>query len=102
VLVIDVVVKVVLNCYVRISKAVVSLHNLYVEGLSTPSKDTWKHCVKLVLLYVHLLADTKEDLNLVIKQVVRIACVFVAVVPELRELRNSVSIKPIVARPSWR
>ena len=57
--------------------------------------------MKLVLLDVHLLADAEEDLNLVIKQIVRIACVFVAVVLELRELRNSVGVKLIVARPSW-
>ena len=58
--------------------------------------------MKLVLLDVHLLADAEEDLNLVIKQIVRIACVFIASVLELRELRNSVGVKPIVARPSWR
>jgi len=57
--------------------------------------------VKLVLLYVHLLADAKEDLNLVIKQVVRIAYVFVAVVLELRELRAFDCVKAVVARPSW-
>ena len=58
--------------------------------------------MKLVLLDVHLPADAEEDLDLVIKQIVRIACVFVAGVPELRELRDSVGVKSIVARPSWR
>ena len=78
---IDIIVKVVLNCYVRISKAVISLHNLYIERLCSSSKDTREHCVKLLLLDVYLLADAKEDLNLVIKQVVGIACVLVAIVP---------------------
>jgi hypothetical protein len=53
--------------------------------------------MKLLFLYIYLLADTKEDLNLVIKQIVCIACVFVAIVLELRELRNYVSIKPVIA-----
>ena len=95
-------VKVVLNCHVRTNKAVVSLHDLYVEGLSTPGKDTRKYCVELVLLYVYLLADTKEDLDLVVKQVVRIACIFVAIVLELRELRDLVCVEAVVSRPSWR
>jgi hypothetical protein len=88
----NVMVEVVLDCCVRASKAVVSLHNLYVEGLCSPSENAWKHCVELLFLDIYLPADTKEDLNLVIKQVVRIACVFVAVVPELRELRDRISI----------
>jgi hypothetical protein len=48
-------------------------------------------------LNIHLPADTKEDLDLVIKQVVRIACVLVAVVPELRELRDRIGVKSVVA-----
>ena len=63
----DVVVEVVLNCRVRTSKAVVSLYNLYIECLCSSSKDLGKYCVELLFFYVHLLVDTKEDLNLVIK-----------------------------------
>jgi hypothetical protein len=59
-------VKVALNCHVRISKAVISLYNLYIERLCTPSKDIGEYCVKLLLLDIYLLADTKEDLNLII------------------------------------
>jgi hypothetical protein len=97
VLIIDIIVKVVLDCYVCPSKAVASLYYLDVEHLCASYKDTGKHCVKLLFLYVYLLADTKEDLNLVIKQIVRIACVFVAIFLELRELRDYVSIKPVIA-----
>ena len=57
--------------------------------------------MKLVLLDVHLPADAEKDLNLVIKQVVCITCVFVAVVPELGELRAFVCVEAVVARPSW-
>ena len=90
-------VEVGFNCYVRISKAVIPLYNLYVERLCTPGKDTGKHCVKLLFLDVHLPADAEEDLNLVIKQVVRIACVLVATVLELRELCDCVGVESIVA-----
>jgi hypothetical protein len=97
VLIIDIIVKVVLNCYVRFSKAVNSLYNLYVECFCTSSKDTGKHSIELFFLDVYLLTDAKEDLNLIIKQIVRIACVFVAIVLELRELRNCASVKLIIA-----
>ena len=93
----NVMVKVVLDCCVRAGKAVVSLHNLYVESLCSPGEDAWKHCVELLFLNIYLPADTKEDLDLVIKQVVRIACVLVAVVPELRELRDRIGVKSVVA-----
>ena len=93
----DVVVEVVLDGHVRAGEAVVSLHNLYVESLCSPGEDAWKHCVELLFLNIHLPADTKEDLDLVIKQVVRIACVLVAIVPELRELRDCVGVESIVA-----
>ena len=65
-LVVDVIIKVVLNCYVRISKAVIPLYDLYVKRLRAPSKDTVKYYVKLLLLDIYLLADAKEDLNLII------------------------------------
>ena len=98
----DIMVEVVLDCHVRISKAVVSLYNLYVECLCTPGEYTGKHCVKLLLPDVYLPADAEEDLNLIIKQVVGIACVLVVVVPELRELRDRIGVESIVARPSRR
>lgn len=82
-LIINVIVKVVLDCCTRASKAVVSFRNLYVESLCSPSEDAEKCCVKLLFLDIYLLADTKEDFNLVIKQVVYIACVLVAVILEL-------------------
>lgn len=96
-LIINIIVKVVFNCYVRASKAVVFLYNLYVKRLYLSSKDIEEHCVKLLFLYLYLLADAKENLNLIIKQVVRVACVYVAVVLKLRELRNYISVKLIVA-----
>jgi hypothetical protein len=96
VLIIDIIVKVVLNYYVRFSKAVTSLYNLYLECFCTPSKDTRKHSIELFFLDIYLLTDTKEDLNLIIKQVVRIASVFITIVLELRELRNYISAKLII------
>jgi hypothetical protein len=96
-LIVDVIVKIVLNYYICLNKAVASLYYLDIEHLCTSCKDTGKHCVKLLFLYIYLLADTKEDLNLIIKQIVHIACVFIAIVLELRELRNYVSIKPVIA-----
>jgi hypothetical protein len=92
VLIIDIIVKVVLNYYVRFSKAITSLYNLYIEYFCSPSKDTGKYSIELFFLDVYLLIDAKEDLNLIIKQIVRIACVFIAIVLELRELRNCVSV----------
>ena len=65
-LVVDVIVKIVLNCYIRTSEAVVSLYNLDVEHLCAASKNIREHCIKLFLLNVNLLTDTKEDLNLII------------------------------------
>ena len=65
-LIVDVVVKIVLNCYVRTSEAVVSLYNLDVEHLCSSSENTRKHRVKFFLFNVNLLTDAKEDLNLVI------------------------------------
>jgi hypothetical protein len=92
VLVIDVIVKVVLNCYIRTSKAITSFYNLYIERLYSPSKDTREHYVKLLLLDIYLLVDTKEDLNLIIKQVVCIAYILITIILELRELRNYTSV----------
>jgi hypothetical protein len=66
VLIVDVIVKVALNCYIRISKAIISLYNLYIEYLYTPSKDIEEYYVKLLFLDIYLLVDTKEDLNLII------------------------------------
>lgn len=96
-LIIDVIIEVVLDCHVSASKAVVSLYNLYVERLCTSSKDTGEHCVELLLLYFYLLADAKENFDLIIKQVVRVACVLVAVVLELKELRDRIRVESIVA-----
>jgi hypothetical protein len=62
-LIIDVVIKIVLNYYIRTSEAVVPLYNLDVEHLCTSSKNTRKHYIKLFLFNINLLADTKEDLN---------------------------------------
>jgi hypothetical protein len=56
--------------------------------------------MKLLFLDIHLPTDAEEDLDLIVKQIVRIACIFVAVILELRELRDCVSIQPIVAGPS--
>jgi hypothetical protein len=98
VLIIDIIVKIGLNCYVHFSEAVTSLYYLNIEHLYTSCKDIGRHCVKLFFLYVYLLADAKEDLNLVIKQIVRITCVFVAIILELRELHNYVSIELVIAR----
>ena len=66
-LVVDVVVKVVLDYRVRTSKAVVSLYNLYIECLYTSSKDLGKYYVELLFFYIYLLVDAKEYLNLIIK-----------------------------------
>ena len=93
----DIMVEVVLDCHVRASKAVVSLYNLYVERLCASSKDAGEHRVELLLLYLYLPADAEEDFDLIIKQVVRIACVLVAVIPELRELCDRISVESIVA-----
>jgi hypothetical protein len=65
-LITDVVIKIVLNYYIRTSEAVVSLYNLDVEHLCTSSENTRKHRIKLFLFNINLLADTKEDLNLII------------------------------------
>jgi hypothetical protein len=53
--------------------------------------------MKLLFLDIHLLIDTKEDLDLIVKQIVRIAYIFITIILELRELRDCVSIQPIVA-----
>jgi hypothetical protein len=65
-LIIDVIVKIVLNYYIRTREAVVSLNNLNVEHLSLSSTNTRKHRIELFLLNVNLLTDAKEDLNLII------------------------------------
>jgi hypothetical protein len=93
----DIMVKIVLDYYIRLGKAIASLYHLDIEHLCASYKDTGKHYVKLLFLYIYLLVDTEEDLDLVIKQIVRIACVFVAIVLELRELRDYVGIKPVIA-----
>lgn len=65
-LVVDVVVKVVLDYYIRISKAVLSFYNLYIKRLHTSSKDIGKYYIELLLLDIYLLVNTKEDLNFII------------------------------------
>jgi hypothetical protein len=93
-------IEIVLDYYVRLSKAVASFHNLDVEHFRASCENAGKHCMKLLFLDIHLLTDAEEDLNLIVKQIIRIACIFVAVIPELGELRNCVGIQPIVAGPS--
>jgi hypothetical protein len=97
VLIIDIIVKIVLDYYIRLGKAIASLYYLDIEHLYASCKDTGKYYVKLLFLYIYLLVDTKEDLDLVIKQIVRIACVFVTIILELRELRDYIGIKPVIA-----
>jgi hypothetical protein len=65
-LIVDVIVKIGFNRYVRTSKAVVSLYDLDIEHICAASKNTKKHYIKLFLFNVNLLVDAKEDLNLVI------------------------------------
>jgi hypothetical protein len=65
-LMMDVVIEIVLNRYVRTGEAVVSLYDLDVEHLCTSSENTRKHRIKLFLLNVDLPTDAEEDLNLVI------------------------------------
>jgi hypothetical protein len=65
-LIVDVIVKIVLNYYVRTSKAIVSLNNLDIEYLCAASKNTRKHYIEFFLLNVNLLTDAKEDFNLVV------------------------------------
>jgi hypothetical protein len=65
-LIVDVIVKVVFNYYVRTSEAIVSLYNLDVEHLYAVSKNIRKYYIKLFLFNVNLLIDAKEDLNLII------------------------------------
>lgn len=91
----------VLNYCIHASKAVISFYNLYIECLYTSSQYAGKHCVELLLLYVHLPADAKEDLDFIIKKIVRIACVLITTIPELRELRDSISIEPIITTLLW-
>jgi hypothetical protein len=100
VLVIDIIVEIVLNCYVRFGEAVASFYNLDVEHFRAFCENAGKHCMKLLFLNIHLLTDAEEDFDLIVKQIICITCIFIAVIPELRELRDCVSIQPIVAGPS--
>jgi hypothetical protein len=65
-LIIDVIIKIVLNYYIRTREAVISLYNLNVEYLCSTSKNTREYCIEFFFLNINLLADTKEDLNLII------------------------------------
>jgi hypothetical protein len=65
-LIMDVVIKIVLNRYVHTGEAVVSLYDLDIEHLCTSGENTRKHRIKLFLLNVNLPTDAEEDLNLVI------------------------------------
>jgi hypothetical protein len=67
VLIIDIIVKIVLDYYIRLGKAIASLYYLDIEHLCASCKDTGKYYVKLLFLYIYLLVDTKEDLDLIIK-----------------------------------
>ena len=97
----DVMVEMVLDRHVRTSEAVVSLYDLDVEHLCAAGKNTREHRMKLFLFDVDLPTDAEEDLDLVIQEIVRVPCVLLAVVPDLRELRDRGGVKPVVARPSW-
>ena len=101
-LIIDVVVEVVLNYYIRTSKVIISLYNLYIECLYLSSKNLEKYYIELLFFYIYLLVDTKEDLNLIIKQVVRITYILITLILEFRELRNYICVEPVVAGPSRR
>ena len=59
-------VKIGLNYYIRASKAIISLYNLYIDYLYAPCKDIGKYSIQLFLLDINLPTDTKEDLNLII------------------------------------
>jgi hypothetical protein len=96
-LVMDVMVEMVLDRHVRTREAVVSLYDLDVEHLCASGEDTRKHRMKFFLLDVDLPTDAEEDLDLVIQEIVRVPCVLLAVVPDLRELRDRARVQPLVA-----
>jgi hypothetical protein len=96
VLVIDIIVEIVLNYYVHLGKAVASFYNLDIEHFRASCENAGKHCMKLLFLDIYLLIDAEEDLNLIIKQIIRITCIFITIILELRELRDYVSIQLII------
>jgi hypothetical protein len=96
VLVIDIIFKIVLNYCICLSKAVASFYNLDIEHFRTSCENAGKYYMKLLFLDIYLLTDTKEDLNLIIEQIVRIAYIFITVILELREIRDCVSIQLII------
>jgi hypothetical protein len=96
-LMVDVMVEMVLDRHVRTGEAVVSLYDLDVEHLCAAGENTRKHCMKFLLLDVDLPTDAEEDLDLVIQEIVRVPCVLLAVVPDLRELRDRAGVKPVIA-----
>jgi hypothetical protein len=65
-LIIDVIIKIVLNYYIRTCKAVISFYNLDIEYLYLSSKNIREHYIKLFLFNINLLADAKEYPNLII------------------------------------
>ena len=99
---VDVMVEMGFDCHIRISKAVVSLYDLYVKHLRTPCEDTGKYSMKLFLLDLDLPTDVEEDSDLVVQQIVCIPSVLLVVVPDLRELRDCVGVKSVIAGPAWR
>ena len=65
-LIVDVIVKIGLNYYIRAGEAVAFLYYLYIEYLCAPYKDIGKYSIKLFLLNINLLTDIKEDRKSVI------------------------------------
>jgi hypothetical protein len=63
----DIIVEIVLNYYIRLSKAVASFYNLDIEHFRASYENAGKHCMKLLFLDIYLLIDAKEDLNLIVK-----------------------------------
>jgi hypothetical protein len=53
VLIVNIIIKVAFNYYIRISKAIISLYNLYIERLYLPSKDIKEYYVKLLFLDIY-------------------------------------------------
>ena len=95
-------VEMVLDCHVRIGKTVVPVYILYVEHFCSSGKDTGENGVKLFLLDIDLPTDVEKDPDLVVQQIVCISSVLLAIVPDLRELCDSIGIQFLVATPSRR
>jgi hypothetical protein len=71
-LMMDVVIKMVLNRHIRTREAVVSLYDLDVEHLCSSSENTREHRMEFFLPNVDLPTDAEEDLDLVVQEIVRV------------------------------